>query len=231
MVRKQQNKLTASRSKYQHRYRFRHKQLLLSIISLILGIWLLINTLSLSFAASRPVDAFFVLGGSIQREIYVAQLAQKYPEIPILISQGSKEPCVLRLFQREQAFIEQVWLEKCAKSTFDNFYYGIPILHKWGVHKVKLITSATHLPRAQWLAQILLGAHGIWVDLDIVQEQGIPGNRESWSKTALDLIRGLVWAVVSQVYSPKCDQIVHLSDVNISDWQSQDFKCEHQGNI
>ncbi|MGB3208787.1 MAG: hypothetical protein WBB28_27670 [Crinalium sp.] len=64
----------------------------MSIISLILGIWLLINTLSLGLAASRPVDAFFVLCGSIQREIYVAQLAQKYPEIPILISQGSQEP-------------------------------------------------------------------------------------------------------------------------------------------
>ncbi|HEY9694402.1 MAG TPA: YdcF family protein [Oculatellaceae cyanobacterium] len=231
MVRKQQNKLTARRHKYQHGYRFRHKQLLLSSISLILGIWLLINTLILGLAASRPVDAFFVLGGSIQREIYVAQLAQKYPEIPILISQGSKESCVLRLFQREQALIEQVWLERCAKSTFDNFYFGIPILHQWGVHKVKLITSPTHLPRAQWLAQILLGAHGIWVDLDIVQEQGIPGNRESWSKTALDLIRALVWAVISQVYSPKCDRVINLSDVNISGWQTKGFKCEHQANI
>ncbi|WP_051035303.1 hypothetical protein [Crinalium epipsammum] len=73
-------------------------------------------------AASRRVDAFFVLGGSIQREIYVAQLAQQYPEIPILISQGSEEPGVLRLFRREQALIEQVWLEKCDKFTFDNFY-------------------------------------------------------------------------------------------------------------
>lgn len=62
----------------------------MSIISLILGIWLLINTLSLGLAVSQPVDAFFVLGGSIQREIYVAQLDQKYPEIPILISQGSQ---------------------------------------------------------------------------------------------------------------------------------------------
>ncbi len=231
MVRKRQNKLTARHRKYQHRYRLRDKQLLFSIISLILGVWLLINTLILGFTASRPVDAFFVLGGSIQREIYVAQLAQKYPEIPILISQGSKEPCVLRIFQREQAFIEQVWLERCAKSTFDNFYFGIPILHQWGVHKIKLITSLTHLPRAQWLGQIMLGAHGIWVDLDIVQEQGIPGNRESWSKTALDLIRGLVWAVISQVYSPKCANIINLPDVNISGRQAQGLKCEHQANI
>ena len=40
----------------------------------------------------KPVDAILVLGGSIRREIYVANLAQQYPDIPILISQGSKTP-------------------------------------------------------------------------------------------------------------------------------------------
>ena len=70
-----------------------------------------------------PSDAFLVLGGSINREIYAAQLAKVYPHTPILISHGSEEPCISLLFQRTNAPISQVWLENCAESTFDNFFF------------------------------------------------------------------------------------------------------------
>jgi len=198
---------------------------------ILLCSWLLINTLNLQAAASRPVDAFFVLGGSIRREIYVANLAKQHPETRVLISQGSKEPCIWLIFQREKAPIRQVWLEKCADSTFDNFYFNIPILRQWGVRKVKLITSPTHLPRAKWMAQILLGAQGIWVEQDIVEEQGIPGNRESLFKTGLDITRSLVWALLSQVIQPKCPQLTPLTAVDLEAWRKSSFKCEHQAGL
>lgn len=203
----------------------------LSGLGILLGCWLLLNTLTLRSAASGPLDAFFVLGGSIRREIYVAQLAKQYPQTRILISQGSPDPCIWLIFQREKAPIQQVLLEKCADSTFANFYYSIPILRQWGVRKLKLITSPTHLPRAKWLAQIVLGAHGIWVEPDIVQEQGIPGNRESFLKTGLDLTRSLVWAMLSQVIQPKCSQIIQLANVDMQDWRRRGLKCEHQGHL
>lgn len=203
----------------------------LSSLGILLSCWLLLNTLVLRSAALGSVDAFFVLGGSIRREIYTAQLAKQYPQTRILISQGSPDPCIWLIFQREQAPIQQVVLEKCAQSTFSNFYYGIRILRQWGVRKVKLITSPTHLPRAQWLAQILLGSHGIWVEPDIVREKGIPGNRESFLKTSLDLTRALIWALLSQVIQPKCSLVTRLADVNVQDWQHQGFSCEHQGNL
>ncbi|MBD1862685.1 MULTISPECIES: YdcF family protein [Trichocoleus] len=200
-------------------------------LGLLLGSWLLINTIALRSAALGPVNAFFVLGGSIRREIYVTELAKQHPETPILISQGSQDPCIWLIFQRSEAPIRQVWLEKCADSTFDNFYFNIPLLRQWQVHKVKLITSETHLPRAKWMAQILLGAHGIWVEPDIVKEEGVPGNRESWLKTSLDVARSIVWAIVSQVHTPKCADVIPLSDVNIQEWQQQGFKCEYQGKV
>ncbi|HEY9861819.1 MAG TPA: YdcF family protein [Candidatus Obscuribacterales bacterium] len=200
-------------------------------IGLLLGMWLLINTIALRSAALGPVDAVFVLGGSIRREIYVAELAKQHPETPILISQGSQDPCIWLIFQRAQAPIRQVWLEKCADSTFGNFYFNIPLLRQWRVHKVKLITSPTHLPRAKWMAQILLGAHGIWVEPDIVQEEGVPGNHESWIKTGLDVARSLLWTAVSQVYTPKCTDVIPLSEVNIQEWQQRGFECEHQGKV
>jgi uncharacterized SAM-binding protein YcdF (DUF218 family) len=179
----------------------------------------------------QPIDAILVLGGSIRREIHVAGLVKSSPNIPVLISSGSADPCIWLIFQREQSPIENVWLEKCAQSTFENFYYGVPILQAWEAQHVKLITSETHLPRALWLAKITLGSHGIWVDLDLASEQGIPGNRESWVKTTVDVGRGLIWAGVSQIIKPKCDRIVPLSKVDMATWQSSGFKCEHQGNL
>lgn len=198
---------------------------------LVLVIWLIFMTISLVSAASRPVDAFFVLGGSITREIYVAQDTKKHPQIPILISSGSPDPCVWLIFQRESADLSNVWLEKCANSTWENFLYGITILRHWGVKKVMLVTSPTHLPRAKWMAQILLGANGIWVEPKIVQERGIPGNRESWLKTSLDVTRSLFWAVFSPMVQPKCSRVTRLVDVDMQAWERQGFRCERQGNL
>ncbi|MEC4813826.1 MAG: YdcF family protein [Scytonema sp. PMC 1069.18] len=201
-------------------------------IILVLASWLLFNTITLISASSKPVDAFFVLGGSIRREIYVAEIAKQHPRTPILISHGSTDPCIWLIFQQRAAErMQNVWLEKCANSTFGNFYYSIPILRHWGVRKVKLITSPTHLPRAKWMAQILFGARGIWVEPEIVQEQGVPGNRESWLKTGLDVTRSLLWAGLSPIIQPKCSSVIRLVDVDIAAWRRQGFKCEHQGGV
>ncbi len=192
--------------------------------------WLLIITFKLYSAAWGPTDAFFVLGGSIRREMYVAELAKQHPEIRVLISQGSEDPCILLVFQREQAPLAQVWLEKCADSTFDNFYFNIPLLNRWGVRKIKLITSRTHLPRAQWMAQILLGAHGIWVEPDIIEEQGT-GNHEAFYKTGLDLARSLGWVAFSYFVQPQCTKSLALSEVDLEAWRNSDFKCERQDEL
>ena len=173
----------------------------------------------------------FVLGGSIVREIYVAKESKKYPDIPILISRGSPEPCVWLIFQQENTELQNTWLENCANSNWENFYYSIPILRRWKVHKVKLITSPTHLPRAKWMAEILLGANGIWVEPDIVQEQGIPANRESWAKTGLDVTRSFLWAGLSQIIQPQCSKVTRLAEVDMQAWQGKGFKCEYQGDL
>jgi uncharacterized SAM-binding protein YcdF (DUF218 family) len=201
------------------------------LILLMSSWWLLLDRPMLREAASRPVDSILVLGGSIRREIYVAELAKQFPQIPILISSGSADPCIWLIFQQAQAPIEQVWLQKCATSTFKNYYFALPLLKQWDLHHVKIITSKTHLPRAKWLAQIILGAHGIWTEIDLVPEAGIPGNRELWLKTSLDLIRSLIWARVSQYYSPQCSALKPLRSVDMVAWEKRGFKCEHQGQL
>jgi uncharacterized SAM-binding protein YcdF (DUF218 family) len=196
---------------------------------LLLIFCLVFNTITLIYASSKVIDANFVLGGSIQREIYVADLARKNPEIPTLISQGSQDPCILLIFQKKGVNLKNIWLEKCADSTFGNFFYSLPILNKWKVRKVRLITSSSHLPRAKWMAQIILGANGIWVELDIAKEKGVPGNRESWIKTGMDLTRSIFWAGLSHLIQPQCSNVIELVDVDIKAWQQKGFNCERQG--
>lgn len=215
-------------------FRYQWRRLLLAGLAglgVLLSGLLLVNILKLQSASSGPVDAYFVLGGSIRREIYVAQLIKDHPQTRILISQGSTDPCIKLIFQREQAPLEGVWLERCAHSTFGNFYYGIPILRQWGVRKVKLITSGSHTQRALRMGQILFGAHGIWVEPEIVQEEGVPGNKESFLKTTLDLSRALGWAVLSQMIQPQCSKLTQLTQVDLKDWRRRGFQCEHQGKV
>ncbi|TAF48802.1 MAG: YdcF family protein, partial [Oscillatoriales cyanobacterium] len=46
--------------------------LVLASLIIIVGIW---RTVSLITASRQPVDAWFVLGGSIKREMYIAEQA------------------------------------------------------------------------------------------------------------------------------------------------------------
>ncbi|NJM48570.1 MAG: YdcF family protein [Alkalinema sp. RU_4_3] len=197
----------------------------------LLLVWLGAIGLGLWGAARSPWDGVLVLGGSIRREIHAAELAHQFPERPILISQGASDPCVKSVFDRALAPDDRVWVERCANSTFGNFYYSLPILQRWQVRRVKLVTSPSHLPRSLWMARIILGSHGIWVDLDAVTEPGIPGNKESGLKTSLDLLRSLGWAIGSQFYRPHCQGVWSVASIDMAPWRSQGFHCERQGGI
>lgn len=179
----------------------------------------------------QDVDGILVLGGSVQREIYATQLANEYPRIPILISQGSLEPCIVQLFRFTATRQTNVWLEKCADSTFQNFFFSVPILKSWGVHKVKVVTSPSHSLRAGWLARIHLGAQGIAVEMDIIRETGRPGNNESKTKTALDITRSVIWAVFSQIIKPYCWDVTELAKVDLNNWSDKNYQCENRQRL
>lgn len=201
-------------------------------IILAIALTILCKSGSLWQARQTPTEAYLVLGGSIRREMHMAQLASTFPQPqPILISTGSVDPCIRLLFEQAGADLDQVWLEHCAQSTFGNFVYAVPLLERWQVHHVTVVTSGNHTRRALILARILFGAQGIWVEPLIVDEIGIPGNQETVLKTILDIGRSLLWAVVAQVHKPTCHQIVPLTSVNLEQWQQQGFKCEHQSGI
>ena len=221
--------LTARLTKRKWKKRF--KLLFLALIGFIFSSLAFNVLVRLPINTNHTVDGILVLGGSIRREIYAAQIASDYQEVPIIVSQGSKPPCIKLIFQREQTPMDNVWVEQCAYSTFDNFFFCVPLLQKHQVHKVKVITSQSHLPRAQLLAQIHFGAKGIAVEVDTPKKKGVPGNHESDLKTFLDVTRSLMWAVVSQLIQPPCSQVTPLEAVDLSQWYQEGFQCEHKGGI
>lgn len=81
------------------------------------------------------------------------------------------------------------------------------------------------------MARIMLGAHGIWPEMELVEESGIPGNTESLLKTLLDLSRAILWAFFSQIWQPSCSDVVHLLEVDMASWCENGFTCEYQGEI
>jgi uncharacterized SAM-binding protein YcdF (DUF218 family) len=207
------------------------KKALIIVFGGILACLLFNLVVRLPINALKPVDGILVLGGSISREIHAAQLTKKYPDVPILISHGSDDPCILSVFEQEGARLDDVWLEKCAESTFDNFFFSTPILRRWGVHKVKLVSSGSHLKRAKWMGKILLGTQGIAVEVDSVKERGRPGNRESNLKTTLDVTRSTIWAFFSQVFQPSCHNVIELKNVDLKNWQKKKYWCEYQAGL
>ncbi|RZM81932.1 YdcF family protein [Leptolyngbya iicbica] len=215
----------------QVRHGWRHQRWLGWALLLVLAIWGSSLATQLHRHARQPADAVLVLGGSIRREIVVADAVAQGNSLPVLISHGAKPPCTRLVFERVAAPIDQVWLETCAESTFDNYRYSLPTLKQWGVQHVVVVTSPTHLPRAEWLARILLSSHGIWVEMQLVEEIGIPANVEAPLKTMLDVGRSLAWAIISQVYRPACDSVFPLSSVDLAEWTARGFQCEHQADI
>ncbi|WP_069792124.1 YdcF family protein [Cyanobacterium sp. IPPAS B-1200] len=214
------------------------KKILKAILLFALGI-ITIITLSLvdnlfqaQKNATQPIGAYFVLGGSITREIYVAKVATMNPDIPIIISTGSDDPCIFLIFERAGARLDNTWLETCADSTFDNFFFSVPILKRWGVKKVEMITSDTHLPRAGIMGKMSLMAQGIAVDVNGIPEvDGIPANHESDLKTSLDVTRSFLWAWAGQFINPPCDKVIKLADIDLDSWQQRGFSCESRGKI
>ena len=210
----------------------------LAIVSAIaiVGTW---RAVSLAAAARAPSDAWLVLGGSIKREMYVAERANERgagivggSPLPILISTGSDPPCLWALFQREGVDLGRIWIEECARSTFENFAYSVPVLVNWQARHVKMTTSGTHYRRAMRMARIAFGMRGIWVEFDTAPEVGVPANSESQLKTVLDVTRTIAWSLVAPLSPIRCGLVANLTQMDWVRWRdSTSFACEAQGQV
>ncbi len=183
--------------------------------------------IDLSIAESQAADCVLVLGGPPTRDIFAAKLAKERPERKILIS-GSPDPCTWLVFDKAHAPKENVWLEHCSKNTFENFIYSTPILKRWGVRKILLVTDEPQLKRALPMAKVMLGSKGIAVQLELSPHGGGEAPRYP---IYLEELAAVCWAFVGQIVEPKCSNVSHLSEVDMKYWYKKGFTCQQQADV
>lgn len=199
-------------------------------VIIVLSVLLLCVTariVQLCLAATSPVDGVLVLGGTPNRERYAAQLTLQEPSRITLISGGSQDPCIWLIYNKAKASKEHVWTERCSHNTLENFIFSTPILNKLNVHKVLLVADDPQSERALPMAQIILGSHGMAVELRKVPDSsGEPLKRPVWQDVAL----AMCWAVPSQFYQPTC--MPHkLNEIDMKYWYQQGFYCAPQAEV
>lgn len=160
------------------------------------GCWLAWAWLPWWQASQQHPSQIVILGGGIRREILAAQLAQSYPELPIIVSSGSSLPCLYRVFVAEKGIAwSRVKVDFRARDTLTNFTTLVPYLQFNQPRKVFMITSKGNLSRASVLAWLIWGSRGIATEPVLIEGEG---HDESWLKTFADSIRGVTWVVLGE---------------------------------
>ncbi len=154
---------------------------------------------------SEP-QAIFVLGGSPDREKFAADLALKYPDLPLWVSSGSPEEYSHWVFDQAGVDRQRLHLDYRAVDTLTNFTTLVDDLKNRGITSVYLVTSDYHMRRAQWIAEIIGTQRGV-----IFKIVPIPTDRstEPILKALLDSGRAIVWLITGYtgVSLPNLEQI------------------------
>ncbi len=140
---------------------------------------------------SEP-QAIFVLGGSPDREKFAADLALKYPDLPLWVSSGSPEEYSYWVFDQAGVDRQRLHLDYRAVDTLTNFTTLVDDLKSRGITSVYLVTSDYHMRRAQWIAEIIGAQRGV-----IFKIVPIPTDRstEPILKALRDSGRAIVWLI------------------------------------
>ena len=135
-------------------------------------------------------QAALVLGGSVEREQFAAQFAQKHPDLQIWVSSGSNPEYADWVFAQAGISPERVHLDYQAVDTVTNFTTLVDAFKAQGITSVYLITSDYHMRRAQVIGQIIFGSRGIDFKPIAVPSQREP---EPIEKVIRDAGRAVLW--------------------------------------
>lgn len=175
--------------------RTRRKSFPWLLLLLPIALWLGVRLGRMYF--EQP-DAIVVLGGSPEREKFVAQFAQTHPNLPIWISSGSPREYTEWVFSEAGVDLKRLTLDYQAVDTVTNFTTIVDELHQDGVRSVYLVTSDYHMRRAQVIGEIVFGSRGIQL-----KPIAIPSNQpeESWTKALRDGGRAILWITTGRTGS------------------------------
>ncbi len=187
-----------------------------------------VRGVQLVLAMSRPVDALLVPGGTPYRERYAAKQSVQHPQLRVLISSGSADPCIWLIYDKAGAPKNSVWMEHCARNTFENFVYAIPILKAWHAHRVQIVSEQPQIERVRPMAQIMLGANGILAEpLAINNSSSEPLHHPVW----MDVLASCAWVLPSQIIEPRCENVTQLANTNMIQWYKRGFYCAPQADV
>lgn len=134
-----------------------------------------------------------VLGGSPDREMLAADLAEQHPNLKIWVSTGTSDAA--QIFQEAQIPPARVYLDTRATDTVTNFTTVVPDFKRKGIRHVYVLTSDYHIPRAQAIAAVVFGSQGITYTC-----MGVSGEyrRESKLRILRDVGRSVVWLITGR---------------------------------
>jgi uncharacterized SAM-binding protein YcdF (DUF218 family) len=135
-------------------------------------------------------QAILTLGGRPTREIFTAEFARYHPELKIWVSSGLLPEKARPIFRQQGVSDDRLNLDYRALDTVTNFTTVVKDLKSQNIHHIYLITSDYHMPRAQAIAVIVLGSHGITFTAIPVPSTKSPENGFHITR---DIIRSFVW--------------------------------------
>ena len=165
----------------------KHRLQLLFLSAIVVSLWFGYKQVKSSLVLP---EALFVLGGHEEREHFAAQLAKKYPHLPIWVSSGSPQDYAQRIFAKAGIKDDRLHLDYQASDTVTNFTSLVDELKAQGIDSVYLITSENHMPRAMIIGEIVFGSRGIMLKPLSVPSDCPP---ESIQKSLRDGARAILW--------------------------------------
>lgn len=139
---------------------------------------------------SPQPQAILTLGGHPAREAFTADFARLHPALKVWVSSGLLPKDARPLFQHEGITDDRINLDYRALDTVTNFTSLVKDLEQQHIHHIYLITSDYHMARAQAIATIVLGSHGITFTAIAVPSMQPP---EANSRIIRDVVRSIVW--------------------------------------
>jgi uncharacterized SAM-binding protein YcdF (DUF218 family) len=178
------------------------RNLVLLAIGICLPTWLTWRFLQLQAAMAEPPSAIAVIGGGVPREIAAAQLAQKYPDLPVIILDGSSLACLKKIFTQERKVAwQRVVGDYRSTSTLTTLTTLTPYLESSHPSKVIIVTDTGGWLRAKTLGSIILGSRGVAMVPALLDGKG-SSRGESIPKIAAESFLAIGWTLFGDASLP-----------------------------
>jgi uncharacterized SAM-binding protein YcdF (DUF218 family) len=165
----------------------------LTLVSMILVLLCVIPIrIAIAYYQAPYPQAILTLGGNSYREKFTAQFARKYPTLDIWVSSGLPLKQARNVFHNADIPNSRLHLDYRAVDTVTNFTSLVFDFKQRHIQHLYLITSDFHMPRAKFIAILVLGSQGItFTSVSIPSKQP----RESITHILRDIGRSLLWIV------------------------------------